>query len=82
MKENKMLQVLLIDKEMVNYHFSRKELLDIANLHDDWAFGPRRAYAYYIGRDPDDTAGIKTEDVEDFIIQFYTQFNAEFGLTY
>jgi len=25
---------------------------------------------------------LNTSDVEDFIIQFYTQFNAEFGLTY
>ena len=82
MKENKMLQAVLIDKEMVNYHFSKKELLDIANLHDDWAFGPRRAFAYYLYNDPEKTAELKTEDVEDFIIQFYTQFNAEFGLTY
>ena len=77
-----MIEYVLIDKEMVNYHFDRKELLDIARMHDDWAFGPRRAYAYYIGRNPEDTADLSTADVEDFIIQFYTQFNAEFGLTY
>ena len=77
-----MFQCVLTDKEMVNYHFDKKELLDIARLHDDWAFGPRRAYAYYIGRNPEDTADLNTSDVEDFIIQFYTQFNAEFGLTY
>lgn len=77
-----MIEYVLIDKEMVNYHFDKKELLDIARMHDDWAFGPRRAYAHYIGRNPDDTADLSTEDVEDFIIQFYTQFNAEFGLTY
>ena len=77
-----MLQAVLIDKEMVNYHFDKKELLEIARLHDDWAFGPRRAFAYYLYNDPEKTAELKTEDVEDFIIQFYTQFNAEFGLTY
>jgi len=77
-----MIEYVLIDKEMVNYHFDKKELIDIAKYHDDWAFGPRHAYAYYIGRNPEDTADLNTSDVEDFIIQFYTQFNAEFGLTY
>jgi len=77
-----MLQAVLIEKEMVNYHFDKKELLDIAFIHDRCEFGPRAALAYYLYNDPEMTSDLKTEDVEDFIIQFYTQFNAEFGLTY
>ena len=77
-----MIQYVLIDKEMVNYHFSKKELLDIALIHDRCEFGPRAALAHYLYNDPEKTANLVTSDVEDFIIQFYTQFNAEFGLTY
>jgi hypothetical protein len=77
-----MIEYVLIDKEMVNYHFDKKELLDIAQIHDRCAFGPRAALAYYMYNDPEKTADLVTSDVEDFIIQFYTQFNAEFGLTY
>lgn len=58
-------------------------------LHDERG-GPRAAYAWAIGRVPtcgffkDEffTADLDTNAVEDFIIKFYTAFNARFGLTY
>ena len=75
-----MIEYVLIDKEMVNYHFDRKELLDIAQVHD--RLGPRAALAYYLHNDPVKTTELDTSDVEDFIIQFYTQFNIFFGVTY
>lgn len=75
-----MIEYVLIDKEMVNYHFDKKELLDIARVHD--RLGPRSALAYYLHNDPEKTTELDTSDVEDFIIQFYTQFNSFFGVTY
>ncbi len=75
-----MIEYVLIDKEMVNYHFDKKELLDIAQVHD--RLGPRAALAYYLYNDPVKTTELNTSDVEDFVIQFYTQFNSFFGVTY
>lgn len=65
---------------------------DLENLHfiHDERGGPRAAYAWAIGRVPfhgafrDEffTADLDTQKVEDFIIAFYTAYNARFGLTY
>lgn len=65
---------------------------DLENLHfiHEERGGPRAAYAWAIGRIPlhgmyrDEffTADLDTQKVEDFIIAFYTAYNARFGLTY
>lgn len=65
---------------------------DLESLHfiHEERGGPRAAYAWAIGRIPlhgkyrDEffTADLDTQKVEDFIIAFYTAYNARFGLTY
>ncbi len=62
------------------------DLESIRFIHDERG-GPRAAYAWAIGRVPDWggdflTADLDTNAVEDFIIKFYTAYNARFGLTY
>lgn len=66
---------------------SREDVLNtIAFIHD--REGPRSAYSWSLGRSRDPntyrfhTADLDTQRVEDFIIAFYTRFNATFGQTY
>ena len=42
------------------------------------------AYAFFLGRRdyPTNTADLDTNEVEDFIINFYTQYNRRFGTRY
>ena len=51
-------------------------------IHD--GHGPRCALAFFLGRQNylNDTADLNTNDVEDFIIGFYTQYNNRFGVRY
>ena len=59
------------------------QMLDyIQMVHD--LDGPRAAYAFYLGRKsyPYQTADLDTNEVEDFIIGFYTQYNKRFGVRY
>jgi len=63
------------------------DLESLRFIHDERG-GPRSAYAWAIGRTPNQrgmnflTADLDTQKVEDFIIAFYTAYNARFGLTY
>jgi hypothetical protein len=65
------------------------DLLNVAAIHDNRG-GPRAAYAYALGRTSPKyvvypmelTADLDTNEVEDFIIRFYTAFNKRFGPTY
>lgn len=64
------------------------DLLGLAFIHEHLG-GPRAAYAYAIGRGSPKfvypealTADLDTNEVEDFIIKFYTAFNKRFGPTY
>jgi len=59
-------------------------MLDHLQIITDVGGGPRSAYAFYLGR-PDyteNTADLNTTDVEDFIMNFYHQYNARFGVRY
>jgi hypothetical protein len=59
------------------------QMLDhIQIIHD--LDGPRAAYAFYLGRRayPYQTADLDTNEVEDFAIGFYTQYNQRFGQRY
>ena len=62
--------------------FEDQQLDYIQMIHD--ASGPRCAYAFYLGRDNymTETSSLKTNDVEDFCIEFYTQYNERFGTRY
>lgn len=57
----------------MKYTFSEIELLQYDKVHDH--FGPRGTFAVYLGKSPMDTKELVTEDVEDFIICFMSQFN-------
>jgi hypothetical protein len=76
----------LIDDPAIQADLSRDwDLKTIRYFHDSWG-GPRSAYAWAIGRAPSGmgflTADLDTQKVEDFIIAFYTAYNAHFGKTY
>ena len=62
--------------------FDDQQLDYLQKVHD--ASGPRCAYAFYLGRDNfmTQTSDIETTDVEDFCIEFYTQYNSRFGTRY
>ncbi len=63
-------------------NFTDAELVEIASNHDrDIGGGPRVAYATWLG-DPGLRISLNTEQVEDFIIKFYTQYNNRFGTRY
>lgn len=57
----------------MEYTFSEIELLQYDKVHD--RYGPRGTFAVYLGKSPEDTKSLVTEDVEDFIISFMNQFN-------
>ena len=65
---------------------SYSALSSLRSIHDK--FGPRSAYAWAIGRPWTEPGGrfltedLDTQMVEDFIVNFYTEYNAQFGLTY
>jgi len=67
---------------MTKYEFSDAELKKIFHIHE--ISGPRAAYAYHVLPEEIMNSGMKinTIDVEDFIIQFYSQYNDRFGLTF
>lgn len=65
----------------MKYKFDRTQLENIQmvmEFNGEW--GPRPAYRYF--HKLPESASIETKDVEDFIIDFMTQYNAEFGRTY
>jgi len=53
-------------------------------IHDGPGGGPRSAYAFFLGRMDwmTNTSDLKTSDVEDFIINFYSAYNRRFGTRY
>lgn len=66
------------------------DLESLCYIHDEGG-GPRAAYAWAIGRVPQQTlfgehqfftADLDTNKVEDFIIAFYTAYNRRFGQRY
>ena len=62
--------------------FTDAELIEIASNHDrDIGGGPRVAYAEWLG-DPGLRISLNTEYVENFIINFYIQYNNRFGKRY
>lgn len=63
------------------YRFSRTQLEEIQFVMEvNQEFGPRAAFRFY-HKLAEGTA-IPTEDVEDFIIAFMTQYNAIYPQTY
>lgn len=63
------------------YKFSDKELEEIQFVMEmNREFGPRAAFRFYHKLVEGTT--IPTEDVEDFIISFMTQYNAQHPRTY
>jgi hypothetical protein len=64
---------------MATDSFTDIELVEIANNHD--AGGPRVAYAAWLA-DPGLRISLNTEQVENFIIKFYIQYNKRFGTRY
>lgn len=64
------------------YKFDEQMLDQVQLVHDN--SGPRTAFAYYLGRSDymKNTADLNTTDVEDFIIEFYTEYNKAFGQRY
>lgn len=63
------------------YQFNNQELANIQTvmeIHQE--FGPRAAFRYY--HKLSEKTAIPTEDVEDFIISFMTQYNAKYPGTY
>jgi hypothetical protein len=78
----------------VRVDLSRDSDLQMLSFIHDERGGPRSAYAWAMGRIPQPnpvnpymgdqffTADLDTQKVEDFIIAFYTAYNARFGLTY
>lgn len=67
---------------MTKYEFSDAELENIFHIHE--ICGPRAAYVYHVLSEEimDEGMKIDTVDVEDFIIQFYSQYNNRIGLTF
>ena len=68
----------------MKYEFSEAQLIDLQRVHDNLG-GPRSALAYYQGQDifsNRNTTHLVTEDVEDFIIEFYTQYNRRISRRY
>jgi hypothetical protein len=67
---------------MATDNFTDAELVEIASNHDrPIGGGPRVAYAEWLG-DPGLRISLNTEHVENFIINFYTQYNNRFGTRY
>jgi len=63
------------------YQFSEKELDELQFVMEvNREFGPRAAFRFY--HKLTDSTAIPTEDVEDFIICFMTQYNARHPMTY
>ena len=63
------------------YRFSNTELEQIQFVMEvNHEFGPRAAFRFY--HKLSDSTTIPTEDVEDFIISFMTQYNAKHPMTY
>ena len=62
--------------------FDDQQLDHFQIVHD--SSGPRCAYAFYLGRRNymTETADLDTLAVEDFCIEFYTQYNRRFGVRY
>ena len=60
--------------------FSDQELIFLESVHD--TLGPRHAFAEFYSMDEETRHMLPTEDVEDFIISFYEQFNNRFGEKY
>ena len=60
---------------------SPDELENIRKIHDGSLGGPRVAYRYFHGP-PKDYSNFTTEQVEDFIISFYIQYNELYPNTY
>lgn len=59
----------------MEYTFSEIELLQYDKVHD--RFGPRGTFAVYLGKSPEDAEELITEDIENFIISFMSQFNQQ-----
>lgn len=84
------MSVQSITDPAVHVDLTRDSDLETLRFIHDERGGPRAAYAWAIGRTPvqgvfrDEffTADLDTQLVEDFIIAFYTAYNARFGLTY
>jgi|APGre2960657404_1045060.scaffolds.fasta_scaffold1085223_1 hypothetical protein len=57
------------------------QLENIRKIHDSSLGGPRNAYRYFHGH-PEDYSNFTTEQVEDFIISFYIQYNELYPNTY
>ena len=53
-------------------------------IHDADTGGPRSALAFFLGRKDymTNTRDLDTNLVEDFIINFYNQYNSRFGVRY
>ena len=64
----------------VIYSFSNAELDQIQEDHDSEIGGAR--YAYRIFHDINSDVPVTTEQVEDFCVAFYSQYNARFGERY
>jgi hypothetical protein len=63
------------------YRFNEQELEHIQTVMEiNHEFGPRAAFRFY--HKLSDSTTIPTEDVEDFIISFMTQYNAKYPRTY
>lgn len=63
------------------YRFNDQELTKIQSVMElNGEFGPRAAFRFY--HKLSDNTTIPTEDVEDFIISFMTQYNAQHPRTY
>lgn len=63
------------------YTFTAKELDQLQFVMEvNQEFGPRAAFRFY--HKLADSTAIPTEDVEDFIICFMTQYNAKYPETY
>jgi hypothetical protein len=57
------------------------QLENIRKIHDSSLGGPRNAYRYFHGH-PEEYSNFTTEQVEDFIISFYIQYNELYPNTY
>ena len=63
---------------VVALHFTDDDLDAIQQVHDTG--GPREAFRMWHALDRANP--IETSDVEDFIIEFYQQYNSRFGTRY
>jgi len=61
----------------MKYNFTHEQLMNIYRTHQ--RSGPREAYREFHN---DYSGDVRTLDVEDFAIAFYTQYNSRFGLTF